>query len=123
MAYSLDMRKRALELLGENNTKETVSKMLGVSRTTLLRWEQRSAKGELSPSYPKKRGGFRVDDQKLKEYVANNPDAYQAEIADAIGAKENTVCRALQRLKITRKKRHRSIGNEIKKNERLINYR
>ena len=123
MAYSLDMRKRALELLGENNTKETVSKMLGVSRTTLLRWEQRSAKGELAASYPKKRGGFRVNDQKLKEYVAKNPDAYQAEIADAIGAKENTVCRALKRLNISRKKRHRSIGNEIQKNEVLTNYK
>ncbi len=58
-----------------------------------------------------------VDDEKLKAYVAQNPDAYQAEIAEAIGAKENTVCRALKRLKISRKKRPRSTEKGMKKSE------
>lgn len=120
MAYSLDMRQRALELLKEGKTKKEVSKMLGVGRTSLLRWEKRELKGELAAIYPKKRGGFRVDDEKLKAYVAKNPDAYQAEIAEAIGAKENTVCRALKRLKITRKKKLRSTRNGMKKSEALI---
>lgn len=117
------MRQRALELLEQNNSKKIVSQILGVSRSTLRRWQQRSAEGQLAPSYPKQRGGFRVDDQKLKLYVANNPDAYQAEIASAIGAKENTVCRALKRLKISRKKRRHSIENAILKNERRTNHR
>lgn len=104
MAYSLDMRQRALELLKEGKTKKEVSKMLGVGRTSLLRWEKRELKGKLAATYPKIRGGFRVDDEKLKAYVSEHPDAYQAEIAEAIGAKENTVCKALKRLKIGRKK-------------------
>lgn len=120
MAYSLDMRQRALELLKEGKTKKEVSKMLGVGRTSLLRWEKRELKGELAATYPKTRGGFRVNDEKLKAYVKENPDAYQSEIAEAIGAKENTVCKALQRLKISRKKRHRSIENGTNKDETLI---
>ncbi|WP_019503815.1 IS630 transposase-related protein [Pleurocapsa sp. PCC 7319] len=120
MAYSLDMRQRALELGKEGKSKTEISKMLGVSRTSILRWSKRASRGELGATYPKERGGFRVDDEKLKAYVAQNPDAYQAEIAEAIGAKENTVCRALKRLKISRKKRHRSTENEMKKNETLI---
>ena len=35
------MRQGALELLKEGKTKTEVSKMLGVGRTSLLRWEQR----------------------------------------------------------------------------------
>ena len=120
MAYSLDMRQRALELLKEGKTKKEVSQMLGVGRTSLLRWEKRESKGELGATYPKTRGGFRVDDEKLKAYVAQYPDAYQSEIAEAIGAKENTVCRALKRLKISRKKRPRSTEKGMKKSETLI---
>ena len=120
MAYSLDMRQRALDLLEEGKSKTEISRMLGASRTSILRWEKRASRGELAAIYPKKRGGFRVDDEKLKAYVAKNPDAYQAEIAEAIGAQENTVCRALKRLKISRKKRHRSTENGMKKSETLI---
>jgi len=120
MAYSLDMRQRALELVKEGKSKTEISRMFGVSRTSVLRWEKRASRGELAAIYPKERGGWRVDDEKLKAYVAKHPDAYQAEIADAIGAKENTVCRALKRLKISRKKRLHSTGNGMKKNEMLI---
>ena len=120
MAYSLDMRQRALELLKEGKSKTEIAKMLGTSRTSILRWSKRASRGKLAAIYPKERGGFRVNDEKLKAYVAKNPDAYQAEIAEAIGAKENTVCRALKRLKISRKKRHRSTEKEMKKSETLI---
>lgn len=120
MAYSLDMRQRALELLKEGKNKTEISKMLGASRTSILRWSKRASKGKLAATYPKKRGGFKVDDEKLKAYVKENPDAYQSEIAEAIGAKENTVCRALKRLNISRKKRHRSTENGMKKSETLI---
>ena len=104
MAYSLDMRQRALELLEEGKTKTEVSEILGIGRSSLLRWEKRASKGGLAAVYPKVRGGFRVDDEKLKAYVKENPDAYHSEIAEAIGAKENTVCKALHRLGISRKK-------------------
>ena len=114
------MRQRALELVKEGKSKTEISRMFGVSRTSLLRWSKRASRGELEAIYPKERGGFRVDDEKLKAYVAKNPDAYQAEIADAIGAKENTVCRALKRLKISRKKRLRSTKSEMNKSETLI---
>ena len=119
MAYSLDMRKRALELVKEGKTKTEVSRMLGVGRSSVLRWSKRASEGKLAAIYPKIRGGFRVDDEKLKAYVAEHPDAYQSEIAEAIGAKENTVCKALHRLKISRKKRLRSTEKEMKKSEVL----
>ena len=123
MAYSLDMRQRALELIQEGKNKTEISRMLGVSRISILRWSKRASRGEVRATYPKKRGGFRVDDEKLKAYVAQNPDADQAEIAEAIGAKENTVCRALKRLKISRKKRPRSTKKGMKKSEVYISKR
>lgn len=123
MAYSLDMRQRALELLKEGKSKTEISKILGASRISILRWSKRASRGELAATYPKERGGFRVDDEKLKAYVKENPDAYQAEIAEAIGAKENTVCKALKRLNISRKKRHRSIENEMSQSAEYISKR
>ena len=120
MAYSLDMRQCALDLLEEGKSKTEISRMLRASRTSIVRWSKRASKGELAAVYPKKRGGFRVDDEKLKDYVAKHPDAYQVEIAEAIGAKENTVYRALHRLKITRKKRPRSTDNGANEGETLI---
>ena len=43
MAYSLDMRERALELVKEGKSKTEISRMFGVSRTSVLRWEQRAS--------------------------------------------------------------------------------
>ncbi|WP_019503867.1 IS630 transposase-related protein [Pleurocapsa sp. PCC 7319] len=60
MAYSLDMRQRALDLLEEGKSKTEISRMLGASRTSILRWEKRALRGELAAIYPKKRGGFRA---------------------------------------------------------------
>ncbi len=94
--------------------------MLDASRTSILRWEKRALRGKLAAIYPKKRGGFKVDDDKLTAYVAQNSDAYQSKISEAIGAKENTVCRALKRLKISRKERRRSTENGMKKSVSLI---
>ena len=46
----------------------------------------------------------KIDPEKLRLYVKDNPDAYLREIADVFHCCPTAIRKALQRLKITRKK-------------------
>lgn len=115
MAYDLDFRRRAVSLLEEGFTLDSVSKLLNVGTASLTRWKQRAAQDNLAAHYPKFRGTYKLDESALKAYLKENPDAYLDEIAEAIGSKRSTVWDALERLKITRKKRRRNIAKGTKK--------
>ena len=105
MAYSLDMRQRALSLVKQGSSRPKIAEMLGISVSSIRRWETRAQGGQLAAQYPKSRGGYRVDDAALEEYVAQHPDAYQREIGAALNLPATTVKDALKRLKITLKKK------------------
>ena len=51
-----------------------------------------------------KRPYKKIDPEKLRLYVKNNPDAYLREIADVFQCCPTAIRKALQRLQITRKK-------------------
>ena len=120
MAYGKDFRQRAMEMLDSGSSGVEVSKVLNIGYATLHRWKKRQGCGTLAPEYPTRRKPYKIDEEKLKSYVKENPDAYAYEIAEAIGSKRGTVESALKRLKITRKKRLRNIENGIQKNEKPI---
>ena len=75
-----------------------------VSITTLQKWKsQLKESGTLEPK--KRRETLRkIDPEKLRKYVEENPDAYQYEIAEAFSVRLFAMRRALKRLKITCKK-------------------
>jgi transposase len=120
MAYGIDYRKRAVELLGEGQSCQAVSEILGIDRKTLYSWKKRNEAGCLGTSYPAKRGAYRIDEAALKAHLEEHPDAYLAELAVIAGGSTHGVRHALKRMGIRRKKRHLSIGNEMKSNDRLI---
>ena len=68
-----------------------------------------SGKKELHRSFRK------IDPEKLKAYVAEHPDAYQTEMAEAFGCSESGIRDALRRHKITRKKRQPAIRGRTSK--------
>jgi transposase len=55
MAYSIDYRKRAIELLAEGQSSQRVSKTLGIDLKTLYSWRKRNEAGCLGASYPQRR--------------------------------------------------------------------
>ena len=57
----------------------------------------------------------KIDPEKLKAYVAEHPDAYQSEMAEALGCSESGIRDALRRYKITRKKRQSATRSRIRK--------
>ena len=121
MAYSVDLRRRALELLSDNHSVEEVSSLLNIGTASLWRWKRRDRQGQLEAHYPKSRSPYKVDEARLRAFVADHPDAYQHEIGDALGVSRSGIQVALQRLQITRKKRPRTTENAMKRAGRNMN--
>lgn len=98
MTYCLDFCIRALSLLDNGRCVAEVSRLLNIGRSTLDAWVRRSRSGQLKACYPHSRRGYKVDARQLEAYVLAHPDAYQHEIAVALGVKPTTICEALKRL-------------------------
>jgi len=115
MAYSTDLRKRTLEYVEPGNPQTEAVNLFGVSLKTVWNWVKQKKEGQTSPKkkdvLPRK-----IDEQRLLHYVKNNPDAYLREIAEIFQVTEAAIFYACKRLKITLKKRARSIKSEMKKN-------
>lgn len=108
MSYPVKYRERVIEYRQEGHTLEETSKVFKVAISTIRKWEnQLKERGNLTPKVPK-RSFKKIDPSKLKEYVAQHPDANQREIAREFGCALSAVQKALKRLKITRKKRLRN---------------
>lgn len=119
-AYSLDLRKRAMEYLDNGHTYEEASDLFKITRRTFFNWSKlRREKGSLefknTPRSPHK-----LPDKELLEYVKKNPDAYLREIADYFNCGVTSVHDALKRLGVKYKKNRKYIEKETKKSVRYL---
>jgi len=106
MSYDVKYRQRALSYMDEGHSYRETAEVFKVSTTTLQKWKsQLNETGTLAPK--ERKGTWRkIDPDKLRKFVAENPDAYQHEIAAEFGVRLYAIQRALKRLKITRKKNY-----------------
>ena len=115
MSHSRDYRERTIEYRQAGHTLEETHQVFKVSISTIREWEKRLketgdlGKKELQRSFRK------IDPEKLKIYVAEHPDVYQSEMAEAFGCSESGIRDALRRHKITRKKRQAVTKSRIRK--------
>ena len=115
MSYSKKYRERTIEYRQAGHTLEETHQIFKVSKSTIQIWEKQLketgdlGKKELHRSFRK------IDPEKLKAYVAEHPDAYQAEMANVFGCSESGIRDALRRLKVTRKKRRSVTRSRISK--------
>lgn len=108
-AYSLDLRRRVIELVREGElTQQEIADLLGVTR----RWAQQVLKrwretGEIGPKKRVLAPRRIIPMERLKEYVAQHPDATLKEIGAGLGlsVSEAAICKALQRAGLPRKKK------------------
>jgi len=113
--YSVDLRRRVLEYVEETADKTKASQLFKVGTATIYRWIARKKQsGNLEPS-PKKAYKKKIDDQELIAYIEKNPDHFLLEIAAHFNTTLQAIFYALQRLKITRKKRLRFTRKETRK--------
>ena len=104
MSYSLDFRKRVLELKDREglSNKET-SKRFGVSMRSLFRWQNR-----IEPKLKRDKPATKIDMHQLALDVEEYPDAYLEERAERLGVSASGIFYALRRLEITNKKNTKS---------------
>ena len=118
--YSVDLRRRVLAYIEETSDKNKASQLFKVGIATIYRWIARKTQtGNIEPS-SKKAYKKKIDDQTLIRYVQQNPDHFLSEIATHFNTTLQAIFYALQRLKITRKKRPRFIRKETKKPEQNL---
>lgn len=115
MSYPTKYRERTIEYRKEGHTLEETHKTFKVAITTIRKWEKQLEKEGSLEKKPLHRSYKKIDPEKLKAYVSEHPDAYQKEIAEEFGCSAVAIHLAMKRLKITRKKRQRDIGNRSRK--------
>jgi transposase len=104
MTYSLDFRKRVMEIKEEKNlTFEKTAERFGVCIRTLFRWQKR-----IEPKLKRDKPATKIDMDKLREDVKCYPDAYLSERADRLNASITGIFYALIRLGISYKKNPQS---------------
>ena len=104
MRYDKKYREGAVEYRIEGHKLEETSKTFKVVRTTLKKWLKKYKEtGDLSDK-PLNRSPKKICPEKLREYLRENPDAYQSEIAEVFASSQPAVSQAMKKAKITRKK-------------------
>ena len=112
MSYDKKYRERVIKYLSEGHSEREASAVFKVSRATIWKWKSwLKETGTLEPA-KRKETWRKIDPEKLREYVAKHPDAYQHEMASAFGVRLYAIQKALKRLGITRKKNNNIPGEK-----------
>jgi transposase len=106
MQYSFDVRCKLVEAWqGWDGTQAELAELLGVSRSwiqkVLRHWSQT---GDLAAPVHRHGPASRLSEKRLAALVALHPDATVGELGRHLHVSGSTVCRALQRMNLPRKK-------------------
>ena len=120
MGYSTDLRGSVLRFIDSGNSIKAACKLFSVSRSSIQRWRSRLSKaGTIEPKLRIK-SPYKVDASALKAYIFAHPDAYLNEIAAHFNVTASGISKALSRLKITRKKKLRSMLKEMNPDDKNL---
>ena len=104
MAYSIDFRKKVLSYCERTGSITEASHVFQISRNTIYDWLKLKEKtGELNHQV-KGTKPRKVDRDRLKNYLTDNPDSYLTEIAAEFRCHPTTIHYALKAMGYTRKK-------------------
>jgi transposase len=106
MAYSVDLKERALKLKEEGMEKQAIAKVLGVARSSLYRWINQEKRGESLAAKKRKPFYRKLDVNELKAYVEQYPDKTLKELQVKFKCNISAIWYRLKQLKITLKKSH-----------------
>ena len=112
MAYSIDLRSRVIDFIKQGNTQEKASVVFNVGTATITRWLTLISETGSLEKRPLNRKAPKFDSEKLNAYVEENPDAILKDVAEHFGGSTTGAFHALEREKITLKKRALLQGEE-----------
>ena len=104
MAYSIDFIKRAVAYKHEGHTFKQLREAFNIPPETYYLWEEKLNSGyyEIEKGIQERRR--KIDREKLKQAVADKPDAFLYELAELFNCSPQAVFYMLQKLGITLKK-------------------
>ena len=111
MSYDSKYRRRALEYWADGHTQRETAKVFNISTTTLQGWKSQLKNTGKLETKKRMETWRKIEPSQLREYVTEHPDAYLREIAETFGCSCTAAMKALQRLKISRKKNHALSGS------------
>ena len=101
--YSIDFKQRAVAYKDGGHTLTELKEAFGIPAETYYKWKVKLESGYYKTKIIRERKR-KIDKDKLKQAVAEKPDAYLRELAEQFGCTETAVFYALKKLNITRKK-------------------
>ena len=108
IAYSQDLRERAINLIESGMSISDVSRLLDISRPTLYKWQrQLETTGSTAPQVPGPPTWLsKIKDwKKFQEFVEQHAEKTQEEMAILWGnCSRHTISRGLKKIGYTRKK-------------------
>jgi transposase len=116
MSYSEDARELVLKYRDNGHTLDETQKEFGISISTIRDWECLRANNGSLAKRELNRSARIYKPKELQPYVDENPDAFLKEIAEHFGGSVTGAFYALEREKITYKKKTVTTKNETKKN-------
>jgi len=105
--YSMDLRERVMAAYDAGRQTKEIAKAFGVSPAWARRLKQhKRERGDIKPRIGGGTQTPKVDSVRLRELVAQKPDATLAELRESlkVDCSTWTICKALQKLKLTYKK-------------------
>ena len=117
MAYSKDLRERVIAYLNEGHKQEEARVIYKVGVSTMKRWLALLSETGSLEKRALDRKPSKFESGKLNAYIEENPNALLKEIAEEFGGTPTGAFHALNREKITLKKRQYITRNAMKQNE------
>ena len=106
MAYSADLRNKALNYYEQCKNISQTAATFNLSRNTLYLWIRLKKQTGSLKHQVTGLNAVKLDRQKPAQYVGQHPDAYLHEIAKHFDCTPAAVCYALKQMGMTRKKDH-----------------
>ena len=99
MSYSKDLRKRAIDLvIEENKSMRSVSQLFGVQYNTVKDWVKIFKEtGKMSPKPICGKQSYKIDLSELYQQVLEHPDRFQYEHAQTFGVTQSAISKALNK--------------------------
>jgi len=104
LGYSKDLKEKAIAYR-ESHTQAETCEAYRISTSAIKSWRRQIRETGKLETKPLIRSWRKIDPEKLKADIAENPDSYNAERAERFNYSEEGIRKAMKKLKITRKKR------------------
>ena len=105
MAYSLDLREKAVAYVESGETRISAAKVFGIGERTIRRWiSLQKETGNLKPRPHKGSRKPQVQSLELEDFIRSNPDKTLHEIAEEFNVNLTSIWRRLKKMDYVFKK-------------------